>query len=363
MPERGPAVPPLGGGLFTGLLRLVRLDDNSPKGVRRRVVVIALLAWLPLLVLATVQGHLLEGVAVPFARDIEVHVRLLVVIPLLLVAEVEARRFLPTVVQEFPRRNLVPADAMPRFEAAVASGSRLRNSALAEAGLLVLVFAVFMGIIWRQYGSSYASTWYASSTPQGSQLTLAGHWLVFVSLPIVQFLMLRWYMWIFTWARFLWQVSRIRLELAPTHPDRAGGLGFLESSGHIFLMVAVAHGALAAGPIASLILFKGAALTEFADELALLIAWVICVVLGPLVFFMPQLVAAKKVGLFEYGRLAERYVRTFHDQVAGRPCTAPTSRWSAAPTSSRWPTWAMPMAWSKGCASPRSLTSPSSGWP
>jgi len=311
MPERGPAVPPLGGGLFTGLLRLVRLDDTSTKGVRRRVVVIALLAWLPLLVLATVQGHLLEGVAVPFARDIEVHVRLLVVIPLLLVAEVEARRFLPTVVQEFPRRNLVPADAMPRFEAAVASGSRLRNSALAEAGLLVLVFAVFMGIIWRQYGSSYASTWYASSTPQGSQLTLAGHWLVFVSLPIVQFLMLRWYMWIFTWARFLWQVSRIRLELAPTHPDRAGGLGFLESSGHIFLMVAVAHGALAAGPIASLILFKGAALTEFADELALLIAWVICVVLGPLVFFMPQLVAAKKVGLFEYGRLAERYVRTF----------------------------------------------------
>ena len=363
MPERGPAVPQLGDGLFTGLLRLVRLDDTSPKGVRRRVVVIALLAWLPLLVLATVQGHLLEGVAVPFARDIEVHVRLLVVIPLLLVAEVEARRFLPTVVQEFPRRNLVPADAMPRFEAAVASGSRLRNSALAEAGLLVLVFAVFMGIIWRQYGSSYASTWYASSTPEGSQLTLAGHWLVFVSLPIVQFLMLRWYLWIFTWARFLWQVSRIRLELAPTHPDRAGGLGFLESSGHIFLMVAVAHGALAAGPIASLILFKGAALTEFADELALLIAWVICVVFGPLLFFMPQLVAAKKVGLFEYGRLAERYVRTFqakwlddraqHRRAAGRQRRHPVAgRPGQCLCRGR-----------RAAPGARSLTSPSSGWP
>jgi hypothetical protein len=317
MPESPRAVRPLDGGLFTALLRLVRLDDNSPKGVRRRVVVIALLAWLPLLVLATAQGNLLEGVAVPFVRDIETHVRLLVVIPLLLVAEVEARRFLPAVVQEFPRRNLVAADAMPRFEAAVASSSRLRNSALAEAVLIVLVYAVFMSIIWRQHGSSFASTWYAQSTAAGPQLTLAGYWLAFVSLPIVQFLMLRWYLWIFTWARFLWQVSRIRLELAPTHPDRAGGLGFLESSGHIFLMVAVAHGALAAGPIASLILFKGAALTEFADELALIIAWVICVVFGPLLFFMPQLVAAKKAGLFEYGRLAERYVREFRAKWLG----------------------------------------------
>ena len=301
-------------GLFHGLLRLVRLDDNSAEGVRRRVTVVALLAWLPLLVLVAAQGHLLQGVAVPFVRDIETHVRLLVVIPLLLFAEVQARSFLPTVVQEFPRRGLVPAEGMPRFEAAVAGGSRLRSSALAEAGLLVLVYAVFMGVIWRQYGSSYASTWYATTTPAGTQLTLAGYWLVFVSLPIVQFLMLRWYLWILAWARFLWQVSRIRLKLASTHPDRAGGLGFLESSGHIFLMVALAHGALAAGPLASLILFKGAALREFADVLALLVAWVALVVYGPLLFFMPQLVAAKKVGLFEYGRLAERYVREFHEK-------------------------------------------------
>ena len=302
------------GGLFHGLLRLVRLDDNSAQGVRRRVAVIALLAWLPLLALVTAQGHLLQGVAVPFVRDIETHVRLLVVIPLLLFAEVQARRFMPTVVQEFTRRGLVPAGAMPRFEAAVASSSRLRNSAWAEAGLLVLVYAVFMGVVWRQYGSSYASTWYVTTTPAGTRLTLAGYWLAFVSLPIVQFLMLRWYLWILAWARFLWQVSRIRLNLAPTHPDRAGGLGFLESSGHIFLMVALAHGALAAGPLASLILFKGAALREFADVLTLLVAWVALVVYGPLLFFMPQLVAAKKVGLFEYGRLAERYVRQFHEK-------------------------------------------------
>jgi len=273
MPEHHAAVRPLGEGLFTGLLRLVRLDDNSAPGVRRRVLAVALLAWLPLLLLATAQGQLLQGAAVPFVRDIEVHVRLLVVIPLLLVAEVGARNFLPTVVQEFRQRNLLPSGALARYDAAVAAASRLRNSAWAEVALIVLVYAVFMGVVWRQYGSLYASTWYAATTSEGSQLTPAGYWYFFVSLPIVQFLLLRWYLWIFAWARFLWQVSRIRLDLMATHPDRAGGLGFLESSGHIFGMVAVAHGAVAAGPFASMILFRGAALPKVEVTLTAVSGW------------------------------------------------------------------------------------------
>ena len=110
----------------------------------------------------------------PFVRDIEVHVRLLVVIPLLLVAEVEARRFLPTVVQEFPRRNWCPPTPCRASRRPSSQQSRLRNSALAEAVLVVLVYAVFMGIIWRQYGSIYASTWYATQHGCGHQLTPAG---------------------------------------------------------------------------------------------------------------------------------------------------------------------------------------------
>lgn len=38
-----------------------------------------------------------------------------------------------------------------------------------------------------------------------------------------QFLLCRWYFRIFIWARLLWQVSRIRLNLVPTYPDRVGG--------------------------------------------------------------------------------------------------------------------------------------------
>jgi hypothetical protein len=299
------------GGLWVGLLNRVHLDDSTPRGLRRRVAAVVLVAWLPLLLLTAASGQLAGGVDVPFVRDLEAHVRMLVVIPLLLVAEVEARAFLPMVVQEFVRRDLIPAGDLPRYESAIEAGRRLRNSARAEAVLVVLVYAVFIGVVWRQYGSIYASTWYSTRSAAGNDLSPAGWWYVMVSLPLVQFLILRWYLWILTWARFLWQASRIPLRLVPTHPDRAGGLGFLEGSGYIFMLVAVAHGAIAAGPIASLIFFKGAALPEFVDELAMVVAWVILMIYGPALFFSAQLIAAKKTGLFAFGRLAQRYVREF----------------------------------------------------
>jgi AcrR family transcriptional regulator len=132
-----------------------------------------------------------------------------------------------------------------------------------------------------------------------------------VSLPIFQFLLVRWYFRLFIWTRFLWQVSRIELSLVPTHPDRVGGLNFLSNTVYAFTVLAVAHGALLAGQLANRIFFAGAALTQFKAEIALVVGFLVCVVLGPLLVFAPQLAAAKRKGLREYGTLAERYVREF----------------------------------------------------
>jgi hypothetical protein len=301
----------LGGPLFQ-LLRRAHLTDDALLLVRQRIVVIALIVWLPLLVLTALEGHLLGGSgAVPFLLDIDVHVRFLVAMPLLIAAELVVHQRMRSLVQVFQERNLIPESAMPRFNAAITSAFRLRNSVLAEVLLIAFVYVVGVLVVWRQYTALSTATWYATPSVDGSTLSLAGIWYGYVSLPFFQFLLCRWYFRLFIWARFLWQVSRIRLKLVPTHPDRVGGLGFLSATVYAFALLAVAHGALLAGQIANRIFFLGATLPDFKGEIVVLAFFLVFLVFGPLLVFAPQLAEAKRVGLREYGTLAERYVREF----------------------------------------------------
>ncbi len=294
--------------------------------VRQRIIVIALAAWLPLLLLSALAGQLWAGsTGVPFLLDIEVHVRFLVVLPLLIFAELVVHRRMRPLLQQFLERNLIPENALTRFEAAIASAFRLRNSVLAEVLLIAFVYGVGILIVWRQYFALDAATWYATPAAGGSQLSLAGMWYGYVSLPLFQFLLVRWYFRLFIWARFLWQVSRIELSLVPTHPDSLGGLSFVSGQVYAFTVLAVAHGALVAGNLANRILFLGAELTQFKLEIAALVVFMVCVVLGPLLAFSPQLSQAKRKGSREYGVLAERYVREFDSKWVrgGAPADEP----------------------------------------
>jgi hypothetical protein len=301
----------LGGPLFQ-LLRRSHLSGDTLELVRQRTLVIVGLAWLPLLALSLAAGQTLAFTgSVPFLRDIEANARFLLALPLLIGAELVVHQRMRLVVRQFRDRHLVADRALPRFEAAIASAFRLRNSILAEVLLIAFVYIFGVLIVWRQYVAIPKATWYAVPTADGLKLTLPGIWYVYVSVPIFQFLLVRWYYRMFIWARFLWQVSRIDLSLVPTHPDRVGGLGFLSNVAYAFAPLAVAHGVLLAGLIANRIFYTGAALPAFKAEIALLVVFVTCLVLGPFLVFSPQLAAAKRTGLREYGGLAERYVREF----------------------------------------------------
>jgi hypothetical protein len=315
----------LGGPLFQ-LLRRSHLAGDALELVRRRLIIIPLLAWLPLLVLSALAGQALGGnVAVPFLLDVDVHVRFLVALPLLIIAERVVHHRMRSLLGLFLERNLIPANAMPRFEAAIASAFKLRNSVLAEILLIALVYGVGILIVWRHYSALDTATWYAKPSADGPKLWLAGIWYGYVSLPLFQFLLVRWYFRLFIWTRFLWQVSRIELSLVPTHPDRVGGLNFLSNTVYAFAVLAVAHGALLAGALANRIFFVGATLIQFKAEIAVVVILMLCAVHGPLLVFAPQLAAAKRKGLREYGTLAETYVRAFDTKWlrGGAPAAEP----------------------------------------
>jgi hypothetical protein len=300
----------LGGPLYQ-LLRRAHLTGDALQMLRRRVVVLTVVAWVPLFMLALADGHAWSGVALPFLHDIEVHVRLLLALPLLIIAELVVHRRMRPVIRQFVDRGLIPAHALATFEAAIASAMRLRNSISAELSIIAFVYIVGVGVLWRTQIALDVPAWHGAPVNGSWRPTLAGWWLGCVTLPLFQFLLLRWYFRLFIWARFLWQVSRIELALTPTHPDRCGGLGFLGSIIYAFSPVLLAQGTVMAGMMANRIFYAGATLPEFKVELIGLVAVMLFAILGPLLVFSMKLEAAKRTGLREYGTLAQRYVREY----------------------------------------------------
>jgi hypothetical protein len=303
----------LGGPLFQ-LFRRAHLAGDGLELVRRRVLVIGVVAWLPLPLLSALSGDALGGAAtIPFLYDIEAHVRFLVVLPILIAAELIVHKRLRPVIRQFVQRRIVAAEDLPKFQQAIDRTLRLRDSVVAEVVLLGVVYTLGLWV-WRTQVALETATWYAVPQGEGIQLTLAGYWYLFVSLPIFQFILARWYLRFGLWFWFLWQVAQLELRLIPIHPDRTAGLSFLGRSTNAFVPILVAHGAMVAGLLASQILYAGQELAAFKVGIAGFVAFLLVVMLSPLTVFAPQLWRAKRRGLGEFGALASRYVREFEEK-------------------------------------------------
>ena len=299
----------LGGPLFRLFCR-AHLSGSLLELPHRRILMITTVAWLPLLILSSLEGHAVRGVTLPFLNDIETQIRFLIALPTLIAAELIVHIRLRPVVQTFVNRDIVIAKEMPQFHEAITSAIHWRDSIRLEFGLLIFVYAVGPWL-WRSQIALDASTWYAMPESGHLRLTPPGYWIAFVSIPIFQFILLRWYLRLFIWFRFLWQASRLNLNIIPTHPDRAGGLAFLGVASYAFAPILFAQGAMLAGLIANRVLYAGESLLSFKMEAVGLIAVFMLAILGPLTVFTPKLSRAKRKGFADYGLLASRYVEEF----------------------------------------------------
>jgi hypothetical protein len=303
----------LGGPLYQ-LFRRAHLSGDALELLRRRIVIIVCVAWVPLLLLSVFSGTALgDRVAIPFLYDIEAHVRFLIALPILIAAELVVHLRIRPVVRQFVERRIIIPEEIGKFQAAIESTMRLRNSMIGEVVLVVLIYTA--GIwVWRNQIALGGASWYASPAGTQMNLTAAGYWYVFASVPIFQFILLRWYLRLFLWFWFLFRVSRLNLHLIPTHPDRAGGLGFLGRSSYAFGPILLAQGAMLAGLIASQIFHAGQELMAFKVQVAGFVIFFIIVVFSPLTVFTGHLAGAKRQALGNFGRLASGYARKFEDK-------------------------------------------------
>jgi len=231
----------------------------------------------------------------------------------LIIAEFVVHDRISLLVRRFEQRRIVVTEDLARFSSAVNSALRSRDLVAVEGTLLVLVYALGLWF-WRSQVALGEPTWYAMAEPRHLHLTLAGYWYVWVSIPIFQFILLRWCVRLVIWFRLLWQISRLNLHLSAAHPDRAGGIGFLGTSSYAFAPILFAQSALLSGLIATRVVYEGRDLLSFKMEAAGFVVFFVLIILGPLVMFAPLLDRTQRKGSAEYGLLASRYVFSFEEE-------------------------------------------------
>jgi len=308
------------GGPTYRLLTRGRLVSNSRHYVDRRIALAVSVTWLPLFVLSGWQGTLVGGEAdVPFLHDPNPYTRFLLALPLLVLAEVVVDPLLGAVVNHLRTSGVLPDDARARFDAALKEAVGRRDSGVAELAMLVL--ALTMAFVFKSGYDDDVTGDYVSwlfSVENGVQdVSPAGWWYIFIASPLMQFMLYRWLWRYGIWVAFLFDVSRIRLNLQPAHADQAGGLGILSTGQAAFVPVFVALSIMMSGTIAYDILHEGHTLEGVRMTVAGLVIVVLLVLEGPLFLFFMHMVKARQRGLRDYGALGYRLSHAFQRKWIG----------------------------------------------
>lgn len=288
--------------------RLGLLRPHS--GHRTRMLLLVAMTWLPLFVLASGAGHV-SGyrVSVSFLRDPEVNCRLLIALPLLELAELILAFSLTVQARELLRTGIVAAEQRPQFDAVQAEVRRLHETPIAEISLWIISFGIAL-VLRLDVLPDITSSWERS----GTGLTLAGWWHLLVSLPILYFFLLR-AVWIFAlWAWFLIRISRLDLQLTPTHPDHAGGLGFLGWGLVSFAPIVASFSTVMSAGFAYEIYHRGESLDSLKYHVIVYVILMTVIVHAPLAAFTVRLCRCRLHGLLAFGRLVWKHDRAFDEK-------------------------------------------------
>jgi len=249
--------------------------------------------------------------------DIVPHVRLLIAIPLLLVADIIIDPATSSATRDLERSGVVPTEEQPRLHSALMKMRSARDSVWPDVVIILLAFGITL-IFKPGYGESAleatSTSWLWSEHDGNIQYSAAGWWHLLVSGPMFQVILFRWLWRFYIWSVFMFRVSRLPLALRPTDPDQSGGLGYLGVAQQYFVAVFLAFATVASSTIAHDILSEGSTFREERLQIAILVVAFTAIIYGPLLFFTKQLASARLRGLREYGYLSYRLSEAFHEK-------------------------------------------------
>lgn len=287
--------------------RLVGLIPARGLGTARRIAIAVALTWLPLVLWALWNHLLLPGTAAePLLRHFGIHARFLVALPLFLASEGLVERSLRRVLPQFISSGVVDESLEPAFRRVLVAAGRLRDSRLALLVILALVVAASV-TGWERAVDNHELLWTGPVAGGG----FATVWFSWVSRPIFLLVLFAWLWRLVVVTRLFQQLAGLDLRLVPTHPDRAGGIGFVEKLPAAFAPFFFGIAIAIAGRWGHDALYHALPVDDLRVSAALLVVGSVLLGLAPLFMFTGRLLALKRRSLVGVGALLADYGRLF----------------------------------------------------
>lgn len=290
-----------------------RLADARNLGTGWRAFMSALVSWLPLVALAGAQGLAInDDPRRSLLLDFTVYARFLMALPLFILGASVADRRYSMIVNYFIQSGIVTDSERGAYDDLLSAMRRLHDLRPLKFLWGVLAYAgAFLSVFY--HAMSEESTWLvdgAGPTP----LSWAGGWYAAVSLPLFQFLLYRSIWSWFIWVLFLWRLSRLRLRLAPAHPDLAGGLNILGDSPYAIAVFVFAIGAVLSAALIMQLSYEGASIVSYHKVFLVYLLLAVIISFGPLLVFIGKLDGLRQRGLRDYGTLVSRHALLFDEK-------------------------------------------------
>ena len=297
------------GGPFYRAQEALRLVHPDRWNLGRRIVFAIAIGWLPLVLITLLFN---PRAVFGLLTDYTVNARMLFGVPVLLAGQPVMETAFRSIVRHIRDAALLTPTDTDRLDQTLVRLIRLRDSIIPELMFVVVAYAKVAETVQTQL--MYVRPWGLAGTGVEAHLSAAGWYYVLVSQLLYGLLMLiSFWKWLL-WCIFVYRLSKLDLQLVPTHPDQHGGIGFLGLSPVAITPTILVGSAVIGATWRSEVFREHMHFMSFKIDAVVLVGVVLIVVLGPLVLFVPRLTRLRRLGIFEYGALGQLESMQFHQR-------------------------------------------------
>lgn len=280
--------------------------------------VIATFVTLPIYMLRIAQyPHELQDPWALFTEELVVPVRIIISFPLFWVGKSVIEKVTDAALVQIRRAKLILPENMNELIDLIHRHRKARSSVVVD--LIAITIAITIAVAGIKFRLSYAhTTALLVDREHIMSLSWAGWWYVLVFTPVTLFVGMRsilaWILWIMSMTK----LRKLPLQLNATHPDNAGGIGFLGLTTAALIPTVMALAASIEG-VWFQTLRKGIQSPQslFIPGLGL-VAATLLFTFGPFLMWTGLLTKVRSEWLIRYGAVGNLVVSRFHEKWAER---------------------------------------------